>query len=162
MRLGNSVLALDSELTSVVDAVRIRDALDPLTIEDALWHASRADTAQMRQQVERMSAAVESGDSTAFVRANWGLHARIAAVSTNLMLRSIYTSLLDIIESHTLSVMPVTEQALPSYIAQRYRLHHDLVEAIADRNRDQALALIREHNTTDKINHDMPEPPTRA
>ena len=39
VRLGNSVLALDAGQTSVANAVRIRDALDPLMIEDALWHS---------------------------------------------------------------------------------------------------------------------------
>jgi DNA-binding FadR family transcriptional regulator len=148
VRLGNSVLALDAEQTSVADAVRIRDALDPLLIEDALWHASPADVAQMRDQVGRMSDAVAASDPTAFVRANWGLHARIAAVTPNVMLRSLYTSLLDLIEAHTLSVFPVTEQPLPEYIAQRHRLHSDLVDAIAEQDRDKALHLITEHNTT--------------
>ena len=151
VRLGNSVLALDSEPSSVADAVRIRNALDPLTVEDALWHSSPADIAQMREQIERMREAVDADDSTSFVRANWQLHACIASVSSNLMLRSFYLSLLDIIESHTLAVMPVTEQPLPSYIAQRYRLHSDLVQAIASRDRDRALALIHEHNTTDQV-----------
>ncbi|WP_411080117.1 GntR family transcriptional regulator [Streptomyces sp. cmx-18-6] len=36
VRLGNSVLALDSGANDVADAVRIRDALDLLLIEDAL------------------------------------------------------------------------------------------------------------------------------
>ncbi len=40
VRLGNSVLALDSQQTDVADAVRVRDALDPLLVQDALWHGS--------------------------------------------------------------------------------------------------------------------------
>src|SRR5450631_3223467 len=71
VRLGNSVLALDAEQTSVADAVRIRDALDPLMIEDALWHASPAALAQMRAQVQRMNDAVGAQDPIAFIRANW-------------------------------------------------------------------------------------------
>jgi DNA-binding FadR family transcriptional regulator len=151
VRLGNSVLALDGEQTSVADAVRIRDALDPLMIEDALWHSSPAAIAQMRAQVQRMNDAVDAQDPIAFIRANWGLHARIAAVSPNVMLRSLYSSLLDVIESHTLSVLPVSEQPLPEYIAHRYQLHASLVEAIAARDSGQALHLITEHNTTDQL-----------
>lgn len=158
VRLGNSVLALDAEQTSVADAVRIRDALDPLVIEDALWHASPAAIAEMRDQVERMSRAVDAGDPVAFVRANWGLHALIAGVSPNAMLRSLYTSLLDLIESHTLSVLPVDGLPLPEYIAQRHQLHSGLVEAIAARDRDKALHLIAEHNITDAI---TPKGPAR-
>ncbi len=151
VRLGNSVLALDAEETSVADAVRIREALDPLIIEDALWHASPADAADLRAQVRRMRAAADELDPVAFIRANWGLHARIAALSPNVMLRSLYTSLLDLIESHTLSVLPVSEQPLLEYVAQRYELHARLVEAIAGRDRALALRLISEHNTTDLL-----------
>jgi DNA-binding FadR family transcriptional regulator len=151
VRLGNSVLALDAEETSVADAVRIREALDPLIIEDALWHASPADVADLRAQLGRMHAAAEAMDPIGFIRANWGLHARIAAVSPNVMLRSLYSSLLDLIESHTLSVLPVTEQPLLEYVSERYRLHASLVEAIAGRDTALALHLIAEHNTTDLL-----------
>src|SRR5882757_2032302 len=40
VRLGNSMLALDDEAASVAEAVRLRDALDPLLVEDALEHVS--------------------------------------------------------------------------------------------------------------------------
>ncbi|MDQ6948786.1 MAG: FCD domain-containing protein [Actinomycetota bacterium] len=149
VRLGNSVLALDADATSVADAVRIRDALDPLLIEDALRHASPAHVDHMRDQVTHMEQAVNADDPTAFIRANWALHALIASVSPSAILRSVYTSLLALIETHTLSVQPVSEQALPDYIAERLRLHRDLVEAIAVRDRVAAQRLIQEHNTTD-------------
>ncbi len=151
VRLGNSVLALDAEETSVADAVRIREALDPLIIEDALWHASPADLAELRVQVRRMREAAEVLDPIGFIRANWGLHARIAAVSPNVMLRSLYTSLLDLIESHTLSVLPVTEQPLLDYVSQRYQLHASLVEAIAARDTALALHLMAEHSTAGQL-----------
>jgi hypothetical protein len=73
--LGNSVRALDADETSVTDAVRIRDVLDGLMIDDALWHASRADFERVREKIKQMSEAVEAQDSVAFVRANWALHA---------------------------------------------------------------------------------------
>ena len=149
VRLGNSVLALDAEQTSVADAVRIRDALDPLIIEDALWHASPADLAEMRARSGPNGDAADAADPIAFIRANWGLHARIAAVSPNVMLRSLYSSLLDLIESHTLSVLPVTDQPLPEYVAERYRC----TRAWSRRSPAGTVAgrwdLIAEHNTTE-------------
>ncbi|SFK36913.1 FadR/GntR family transcriptional regulator [Geodermatophilus ruber] len=148
VRLGNSVLALDDDAASVADAVRLRDALDPLLVEDALRHASASDVAAMRTELERMKATTADRDGTAFVRANWALHARIAEVSPNVILRSVYTSLLDIIESHVLSVQPDEAHPLPEYIRSRYELHAALVDAIADRDHRRALELIHEHNTT--------------
>jgi DNA-binding FadR family transcriptional regulator len=148
VRLGNSVLALDEDAASVADAVRLRDALDPLLVEDALRHTTPSGLAAMRRELERMSAAAADLDGIAFIHANWALHARIADVSPNAMLRSFYLSLLEIIESHTLSVQSVDDQPLPEYIRSRYDLHAALVEAIADRDVTRALALIREHNMT--------------
>ncbi|MFF7475737.1 FCD domain-containing protein [Streptomyces sp. NPDC008092] len=148
VRLGNSVLALDTEPTDVADAVRVRDALDPLLIEDALWHGSPADFAELRTLLSAMQDAAGGGDPVAFVKANWKLHARIAAISPNTLLRSLYVSLLDLIESHTLSVLPAAEHPLADYIRERYELHAALVEALAARDRVTAMRLVAEHNTT--------------
>jgi DNA-binding FadR family transcriptional regulator len=148
VRLGNSVLALDADQTSVAEAVRIRNALDPLLVEDALWHSSPADVAGMREQLDEMAEATAAEDATAFIHANWALHARIAGVSPNRILRGIYTGLLDLVESHTLAVLPVGEQPLPDYLTERLRLHTRLVDAIAGQDAETAMRLIHEHATT--------------
>jgi len=157
VRLGNSVLALDADQTSVAEAVRIRDALDPLLIEDALWHASATDIADMRALLDEMARTAEANDSIGFVHANWKLHARIAHVSPQPILRSLYVNLLAIIESHTLSILPTQEQALPDFIAQRHELHVGIVDAIAEHDQKRALALVNQHNTSSAIHHDTTE-----
>ncbi|GAB3845819.1 FadR/GntR family transcriptional regulator [Dactylosporangium cerinum] len=148
VRLGNSVLALDKDAASVADAVRLRDALDPLLVEDALRHAAPSDVTAMRAELDRMRTAAADLDGIAFIHANWALHARIADVSPNAMLRSFYLSLLEIIESHTLSVQPFGDEPLPEYIQSRYDLHAALVDAIDARDEPRAIALIHEHNMT--------------
>lgn len=148
VRLGNSMLALDDDATSVADAVRLRDALDPLLVRDALRHAAAGDIAAMRAELVHMRAAAERLDGIAFVRANWALHARIADVTPNALLRTFYTSLLDVIETHTLSVLPDDEHPLPDFIRSRYELHAVLVDSIDAREHTRAMELIHEHNTT--------------
>jgi len=147
VRLGNSMLALDDDAASVEEAVRLRNALDPLLVEDALAHVSAHSVIGLRAALAHMQIAVDEGDDTAFVRANWALHARIAEISPNALLRSIYLNLLEIIESHLMTVQPYADESLRDYVRQRYELHAALVEAIADRD-PRALDLIREHNTT--------------
>src|ERR1700685_4212794 len=71
VRLGNSVLALDGDQTSVAEEMRIRDALDALVIEDALWHASPADIAELREILAEMAAAVERLDAVGVVAPTW-------------------------------------------------------------------------------------------
>ena len=156
VRLGNSVLAIDDDATSVADAVRIRDALDPLLVEDAVGHASAGDAQALRECLVRMRAAADALDGIEFIHANWALHARIAEISPSAMLRSFYLSLLEMIEAHTLSVQPVADEPLPEYLDNRYRLHADLVSAIEAQDARRALDLIRVHNapTTDATTTD--------
>ncbi|GAA4533236.1 FadR/GntR family transcriptional regulator [Amycolatopsis samaneae] len=148
VRLGNSVLALDGEVSSVADAVRMRDALDPLLVEDAVWHSSAADVREMRDRLGVMAAARDAGDPVAFVLGNWALHRKIAEVSPSVILRTVYLSLLDIVEAHTRGVSGTETSPLPRYIDERYLLHERLVDAIEAREQDAAQRLIREHNTT--------------
>jgi DNA-binding FadR family transcriptional regulator len=146
VRLGNSVLALDADEVAVADAVRIRDALDPLLIADAAWHSSPADIARYRKEVAAMSDAVEGGDADAFMLANWRLHDLFTEVNPSPMLRSLYQGLIDIIRDHTLAVLPAGEQPLGEVMAERYRIHADLVEAIADRDTERVERLAHEHS----------------
>ena len=147
VRLGNSLLELDAGQAAVADAIRIRNALDPLLIEDALWHASPADLAVLRSHLEPMATALARQDAVAFVHANWQLHTQIAAISPNQMLRSLYGVLLELIERHTLSVLPAEAASLPGYIEERYQLHADLVAALERRDAAEARRLITVHNT---------------
>lgn len=147
VRLGDSLLKLDTGQATVGDAIRIRDALDPLLIEDALWHASPADLAVLRGHLAPMAEALARQDAVAFVHANWQLHAQLAAVSPNQMLRALYGALLDLIEGHTLSVLPAGETPLPGYLEERYRLHADLVAALERRDSAEARRLIAAHST---------------
>jgi DNA-binding FadR family transcriptional regulator len=95
-----------------------------------------------------MAAAVDRLDAIRFVQANWSLHARIAAVSPNPMLRSLYLNLLEQIESHTLAVLPYGTDAIADYMAARHALHAAIIDAISDRDRDRALALAADHKTS--------------
>ncbi|MEJ2870759.1 FCD domain-containing protein [Actinomycetospora sp. OC33-EN08] len=150
VRLGNSVLAIDADASSVADAVRIRDALDPLLIADAAWHSSPADIARYRDQVTAMSDAVDALDADAFMRANWRLHELFAEVNPSTVLRPIYLGLIDMIKQHTLAVLPADSQPIAEVMSDRYRIHADLVDAIADRDNERVNDLIRQHS----VKHD--------
>ncbi|MEW1722092.1 FCD domain-containing protein [Streptomyces sp. NPDC093109] len=150
VRLGHAVLALDEDAAaaSVTDAGRIRNALDPLMVEHAVRFASVEDLDSMRRELARMSAAADELDTIGFIRANWALHVAIAGASPNAILRCFYTSMIELIESHTMSVEPAVEQPLTDGLARRHRIHVALVDAITDRDERLAIALIHEHNDT--------------
>jgi DNA-binding FadR family transcriptional regulator len=149
VRLGNSMLALDDDAASVAEALRLRHALDPLLIQDAIEHASPHDIAALRAELDHMKGAVGNGDRTAFVLASHGLYARMSAISPSAILRSFYVTLLDVVESHLLASPPVDDQLLPDDVQVRYEHHAALVDAIADRDL-RALDLIREPSATEQ------------
>jgi DNA-binding FadR family transcriptional regulator len=113
VRLGNSVLALDEDAASVADAIRLRDALEPLLVQDSLQHASRNDIAALNTILAQMKDAADQCNAISFLRCNWTLHARIAEITPGAILRSLYLSLLEIIESHMLAVSPADGESVP-------------------------------------------------
>ncbi len=73
-----------------------------------------------------------------------------------MLLRSIYLSLLDLVESHTLTIPVVAHFPAPdgmvSYMTDRHRNRAALVEAIAARDSDTALRLITERQPNEETN----------
>lgn len=149
-RLGHALLTLDDDAADVGYAVRIRDALDPLLIEDAVSHSSAVDIVRMRRSLREMEEAMEAQDYLGFLRANWDLHVVIAAVSPNQPLRSIYLSLMDMIRTHTVAIESDTVSPLPEYVRERHQLHVDLVKALDMRDHTEAMRLAAEHSIHDK------------
>lgn len=117
------MLALDTAEPSVTDAVRIRDALDPLLIDDA----------------------IDSAEYLEFVRNNWALHRVIAEASPSWILRSMYLGVLAMLEDHAVSVAS-RDTELPDYIQARFELHEQIVDALDARDRKLARELIVLHN----------------
>jgi DNA-binding FadR family transcriptional regulator len=151
VRLGNSMLSLDGGAASVADALRIWDALDPLLTADALWHSSPADIARFRAEVDGMKAAADALDAVECLHATLRLHERIAEVNPSALLRSIYSALLDIVKAHTLAVGPVQDKTLTETLIERWRLHSEIVEAIARRDGDELERLTAAHSVTTSV-----------
>ena len=146
-RLAHALLALDASAADVTGALRIRNALEPLLWQDALWHASPADVEHLRGLLIPMRSAADSADVDAFVRANWRLHAQVADLTPHTLLRSLYVHLLGFVEQHALGVEPRPDVPLDEHIRDRCRLHAALVDALDKRDEEQLMRLLSEHDT---------------
>ncbi|GAA2611922.1 FCD domain-containing protein [Actinomadura fulvescens] len=129
------------------DAFRVREAIEPLIIEDALWHGSPADFAELRELTRVMGEAADRTDGTAYVHAAWRFHARLAAISPGTLLRECYLRAQEVIETRTRAIMPDGEPE-EGFMQRRYELHAALVDALDRRDRDEITRLLREHNAT--------------
>jgi DNA-binding FadR family transcriptional regulator len=141
VRLGHQVLALKHEGVRVADCLQVRDALDPIIAVEAARHCSPSDAADLRERMDRMQAA--AGDPTAFLRANWDLHRRIAGITPNSILRNLYVSLLDATEAELGAVIPDGDFA--STVGGLLTLHREVVAAIVAGDQELARQAADRH-----------------
>ncbi|WP_434620345.1 FCD domain-containing protein [Arthrobacter sp. A5] len=141
------MLALDGKESVVAGALRMRSALDPLTIEDAVMFSSAADIAKMREEIARMRAAMKAGVVRGLLRGNWRFQACVAHVSPNAMLRTVFLSLLDILEQHAVALRPSTNQPTMDLLEERMDLYVRMAYALEARDRVSAFHIMSEHNT---------------
>jgi len=141
VRLGHQVLALKHEGVRAADCLQVRDALEPVITIEAARHCSPADAAALRERMELMQAA--AGDPTAFLRANWDLHRRVAEITPNRILRNLYVSLLDATESELGAVIPDSEFA--GAVDGLLTLHRETVAAIVAGDHELARRAADRH-----------------
>ena len=124
---GESVLSTTTGALAVADALTVRDALEPMMLEEARRNRTDEVIRDMFQAVGRMARSLD--DAEEFFRSDWQLHRVMARVCHNDTLRVIYIGLLDIVEKNLESVVPT--RGLDEYLRQRLAVHVDLVEAVA-------------------------------
>jgi DNA-binding FadR family transcriptional regulator/DNA-binding MarR family transcriptional regulator len=144
LSFGESVLSLTSDTVIVADAIRTRDCLEPLMLQDAARNITERGIHELRAILTRMSQLVESPKE--FYFADWELHGKLAEFSQNEILKTVYLSLLHILRSHVDSVVPTGN--LPSYLSTRLAIHARLVDAVADGDEEQVAAVARAHHFT--------------
>ena len=129
--LAHSVLGLHDDTTTYAELLEVRDALEPLICSHAARFHRASDIRALNVLVERM--AKQQDDPRGFFQTNWRLHRRIARLCRNVPLRSMYLTLLDVLE-------PIVDRAAhgefdgPGHL----RVHRDLVAAI-DRGEGREL-----------------------
>ena len=121
---------------TVADCLRVLDALDGPVLHDAVDSATEADVEDVRLLAERLEASWGTPRSAA---ANWALHARIAQITPNELLRSLYTNLVDYIIEEELegATAPTTEE--------RLRTHLDFAAAIVSHDHELATSALERH-----------------
>ena len=143
VRLRHTLLTVHGEPSTVADAIAIREALEPLVDADAARHRTKDDIADLKRSLKALTSAV--GDTDAFMRANWQLHERIAQITSNLMLKAVYTSMTSVIaelSAHADSDATNTDE---DYWSSRAEVHAELVQAIIDGDVEATAAAVARH-----------------
>jgi GntR family transcriptional repressor for pyruvate dehydrogenase complex len=147
VRMRRTLLAAD-HATEVADAVELRNHLEALIDLGAARTCGESDAAALRAGLRAMR---DAGDWAGFLRANWSLHERIAALCPNAMARAVYTGALGSLGATTprLDAADTSDDDVAAYRARRLQVHVDLVEAIAGGDEEAVRAAVAAHNRTD-------------
>lgn len=143
MRLGHELIQLRAEDATLDDCLRITDSLDQVIMSDAVLHRSEQDVSELRAILADLDEVWENPDLAQPL--NWRLHKRIAQISPNKILSMVYTNVVDFILTN-LDGLP----SVPGFTSTsegRLEVHHRLVNAIVDRDLEEALAAVRDHQT---------------
>jgi len=142
VRLRHTLLSVPEDIAGIADAIELREHLEVLIDIGAARARTARDVVELREHLARMAVAP---DWDSFLRANWGLHERIADICANGMARAVYVA--------TLGQLTATssrfddDQAAVQYRDERYRVHVDLVDAIAAGDVTAVVAAVARHNT---------------
>ena len=142
VRLGRKMLELSGESVSVADCLVVRDALDPLIVQEATRHRIAADVRELRKIARSMAGGGLS--MVEYLKINWALHRRIVDITPNEVLRHTYLSLMDFVESR---LQGVTADEPSDGLADGPEVHHELVEAIASGDVDRAARAASRHTS---------------
>lgn len=147
VRLRHMLLSVKDSATPVEHAIAVREALEGLVDVEAARHRAEVDIADLRVALEVLENS--AADSDQWMRANWALHERIAAITPNQLLSTTYLGMLRHVADAAVHAAPDTGPDTlerTKYLKERLDIHTELVEAIiaGDENRTEAAA--RRHN----------------
>ena len=144
VRMRRTLLAGADHATEVADAVELRTHLEELIDLGAARACGESDAEGLRAALRTMR---DARDWAGFLRANWALHERIAALCPNAMARAVYTGALGHLDGTTPRV-DAAEGEVAAYRVRRLQVHVDLVEAIAAGDAEAVRAAVAAHNRT--------------
>ncbi|MEC3978030.1 FadR/GntR family transcriptional regulator [Amycolatopsis sp. H20-H5] len=143
VRLRQTLLTVPQGTTTVADAIAVRDSLEELVALEAAANRTDRDLRELDAYLDTMR---RSGDDLeGFLHANWSLHERIAAITSNDLARALYVALIRAITELAVRADPETSTASRDYLAERMTVHEDLVEAIRLGDADRVRAAVAAH-----------------
>jgi DNA-binding FadR family transcriptional regulator len=139
MRGGPMLMGFEWAGASVADYHEVRSALEPVIYRHAARHRTEADIRALRSILASMSAHLD--EPRAYARYGAALHRRIAKLTPNVPLRSMYVTLLDFFENGAAAWDP------PGAVRHGdVDVHRQLVDAIERGDVPGLEAAIRRHD----------------
>jgi GntR family transcriptional regulator, transcriptional repressor for pyruvate dehydrogenase complex len=140
MRSGPMFVGFEWAEASMADCHEVRHTLEPVIYEHAARHRTGADVRALRSILASMSAHLDQ--PAAYARYHTAFHRRIASMSPNPPLRSMYVTLLDFFENDLATAGP-SGAVHPGNVD----VHRQLVDAIEQGEGPELGSAIRRHDS---------------
>ncbi|HEX3930844.1 MAG TPA: FCD domain-containing protein [Nocardioides sp.] len=128
LRLARSMMQVSGSEVEVAYALEVRDVLESAVIVSAAEAAHRpGDLASMNRAMQALREATETAE---FYRRNLEFHADVADLCRNPILRTIYRSLLEVVQARDPKLELLPGQNASRLRAQRTKIHQDVADAI--------------------------------
>jgi DNA-binding FadR family transcriptional regulator len=140
MRGGPMFMGFEWTEATMAEYHEVRDALEPIIYHHAVRHRTAADIRALRSILASMAAHLDQ--PRAYARYNTAFHRRIAKLSPNAPLRSMYVTLLDFFENDL-----AAENLPPAVHPDNIDVHRQLVDAIEQGDAPELEVAIRRHDS---------------
>jgi DNA-binding FadR family transcriptional regulator len=129
LRLARSMMQVSGSEVEVAYALEVRDALESAVIVSAAEAARPpAELVGMHGAMQALRDATETAE---FYRRNLEFHAEVADLCLNPILRTIYRSLLEVVQAQDPKLALLPGQNAAKLRAQRTKVHQDVTDAVA-------------------------------
>lgn len=131
-----------SSITSPIEMVEVRIAIEPQLVRLAIANASSRDLEELRDALRQCEAC--DGDSEKFARADTAFHMALAHCSKNKLMYWLYERISEVrrhSQWRSMKSKLLTPERMNYYNSQ----HHHLYEAIASRDTAAAVQIIKDH-----------------
>ena len=135
---GSVVRTFDLEY--VMNVQKVRMALEALAAEDAAANVSSEDIGALEEIIARQEELLQAYDPGIFMKLDRELHEKIYSFSKNDVLLKLLNNLNDIIRFFGIKVLAVPERSV--FTLQE---HRNIIQAIKDRNLEQAKRAMETH-----------------
>lgn len=131
-----------SSITSPIEMVEVRIAIEPQLVRLAIANASSRDLEQLRDALRQCEAC--DGDSEKFARADTAFHMSLAHCSKNKLIYWLYERISEV-RRHSQWRSMKSKLLTPERINYYNSQHREMYEAIAARDTASAVKLIKDH-----------------
>ncbi len=142
-----------SSITSPLEMVEVRIALEPQIVRLAIANASHRDLEELRKALRQCEDC--GGDAEKFARADTAFHMALAHCSKNKLLHWVYERISEVrrfAQWRSMKAKLLTPERINAYNLQ----HHAIYEAIAARHTSEAVSIIKKH--LHDVHDDLLEP----